>query len=161
MQDLARTARDPRNWFLRKSIWLALISAITSTFLFAADKAQDKIPIFVKTAGSTAGFTDPSKDRQDSMKDLLNYFRNSKSVLIVESEKTALVVLEILDRGMKPEIDYRALNNAHVTVRLTAGEYSAELTGMDSTYRGAAVGIVKQTETWVKANREKLLALKK
>jgi hypothetical protein len=141
---------------------LALISVIiTSAFLFAADKAQEKIPVFVKSAGNTGGFTDPSKDRQDSLKDLLNYLKNSKSVLPVESEKAALVVLEILNRGMKPEIDYRSPNNAHLTVRLTAGEYSAELTGMSSTYRGAAVDIVKQTETWVKANREKLLALKK
>ena len=34
-------------------------------------KNENKVPVFVRAAGD-GGFTDPSKDRQDSLKDVVN-----------------------------------------------------------------------------------------
>jgi hypothetical protein len=145
-----------------------LISVITSAFLFASDKAQDKIPVFVKSAGNAGGFTDPSRDRQDSMKDLMKKLNNSDSVRLVESEKDGLAVLEVLGRDTKRERNaWGWENKSYLTVRLTAGEYSVEFTGESGSkgvltgYGAAAEKVVKQLDAWVKANRDRLLALKK
>jgi hypothetical protein len=96
---------------------------------FAAEKAQEKIPVFIKAGGTAGGFTDPSKDRQDSMKDLQDVVKNSASVRLAESEKDAVAVLEVLDRNTKSEISvWGRQNKSYLTVRLTAGEYFTEFT---------------------------------
>ena len=146
------------------------IMTIGSTVLFASekvkDKVQDRIPVFVTTGQTAGGFTDPSEDRQDSLKDLRKKMKVSESVRPVESEKEALVVLEVLERETRREM--RLLgpqNKSYLTVRLTAGEYHVEFTGESGskglfTGYGAAAGkIVDQLETWVEANRDHLLAL--
>jgi hypothetical protein len=94
--------------------------------------------------------------------------KDSKSVQTVESEKDALVVLEVLDRATKSEINvWGRQNKSYLTVRLTAGEYSAEFigegpsTGVLTGYSAAAAKVVKQLEDWVKGNHDRLLVLKK
>ncbi|MBE3111612.1 MAG: hypothetical protein IMZ46_14090 [Acidobacteria bacterium] len=147
---------------------LVLISVISSSFLFAAEQSLDKIPIFVKSGATAGGFTDPSKDRQNSTKDLLNRLKNSRAVRLVESEQDALVVLEVLGRETKRETNlWGRQNKSYLTVRLIAGEYSAEFTGDGGskgvlTGYGAAAGkVVKQLEEWIRANRDQLLVVKK
>jgi hypothetical protein len=160
--------RFSRSLFLCKPMWLIQVSLITSVSLFASDKAQDRIPIFVKSAGDVTGFTDPSKARQDSVKDIQEKLKNSKLVFPVESEKDALAILEVLNRDTKREMTgWGAQNRSYLTVRLTAGEYSTEFvvqgatSGVFTGYGKAAAAIVKQLEDWVKANHDRLLALKK
>ena len=106
---------------------MVLISVITSAFLFASEKAQDKVQVSVKSAGNARGFTDPSKARQDSMKDLLKKLKDSHSICPVESEKDALAVLEVLDRDTKRETNLwgredgepdRAINRRRVLRRI-------------------------------------------
>jgi hypothetical protein len=147
---------------------VVLISVITATLLVASEKAQERVPVFVKSVGSTGGFTDPSKGRQDSMKDLLKKLNDSSAVRPVESEKDSLAVLEVLDRDTKRESNlWGRQNRSNLTVRLTAGEYSVEFTGESGSkgvltgYGAAAAKVVKQLEAWVKANHEQLLAINK
>jgi hypothetical protein len=135
--------------------------------------AQERIPVFLKSAQTSGGFTDPSKDRQDSTNDLAEKLRDSKAVRQVESEVDAVIVLEVLGRETKRESNLNTAlfgsrqNRSYLTVRLTAGEYSAEFQGESGSkgvltgYGDAASKVVKQLDDWVKANRDKLLALKK
>jgi hypothetical protein len=144
---------------------MVLTGAIASTFLSASETAQNRIPIFVRSAQNAGGFTDPSKDREDSVKDLRKKLKDSDSVRPVESEKEALVMLEVLGREMKSE--WGRGTNTYLTVRLTAGQYSAEFTGKSGSasgftaYGDAAGKVVEQLEAWIKANRDQLLALKR
>jgi hypothetical protein len=124
---------------------------------------QEKIPVFVKSGAATDGFTDPSKDRQDSVKDLLKKLKDSKVLAPVQSEEQAVVVLEVLDRETKRETNFWGRQNkSYLTVRLTAGEYSTEFTGESGSkgvlkgYGAAAGKVVDQLEDWAKANRERL-----
>ena len=147
---------------------VVLISVMMmSTFLLASEKAQDRIPILIRSGATAGGFTDPSKDRQDSVKDLLKKLKDSDWVRPVESEKDALAVLEVLERETKRETNLMGRQNkSSLTVRLTAGEYSVEFTGESGSkgvlkgYGAAAGNVAKQVEAWVKANRDRLLALK-
>lgn len=145
-----------------------VMGVIVSTFLLASEgAAQDKIPVFVKSAATAGGFTDPSKDRQDSVKDLLKKLKESKSVKPVNSEEEAVVILEVLDRETKRESNlFGRQNKSYLTVRLTAGEYSTEFTGESGSkgvlkgYGAAAGKVIDQLEAWVKLNRERLLSVK-
>ena len=128
--------------------------------------------VFVRTTTSE-GFTDPSKDRQDSAKDLVKKLKDSKVLRPVEDEADAVAVLEVLDRRTNREVNgWSALsgaaqNKSALTVKLTAGTFSAEFTGesgskgMMKGYGAAAGKVVDQVEAWVKVNRERLLSLKK
>jgi hypothetical protein len=151
----------------RRSLIKIVVASAASTIVFAAEGPQDRIPIFVKSGGDAAGFTDPSKARQDSVKDLLKKLKNSKSVCPVDSEKDALAVIEVLDRATSREVRFlSAQNKSYLTVRLTAGEYSVEFAGEAAggnytAYSAAAAKVVKQLDAWVKANHDRLLASKK
>jgi hypothetical protein len=141
-----------------------LMTAVLVTAFGASVLAQDKIPVFVKTAATANGFTDPSKDRQDSVQDLRKKLMDSKAVVPVESAKEALVVLEVLDRETKWEMNlWGPHNRSYLIVRLTAGEYAAEFAGesgsraMFKGYGAAAGNVVDQLEAWVETNRARLV----
>jgi len=147
---------------------IALVLSSAATAQPKAKEIQDRIPVFVKSAGDAGGFTDPSKARQDSRKDLLRKLKDSKSVVLVESKDDALAVLEVLDRSTQRETNLSGRQNkSYLTVRLTAGEYSVEFTGESGSsgaltgYGAAAAKVVKQLEAWVKDNHDRLSALKK
>lgn len=130
---------------------------------------SSRIPLFVRAAGSAGGFTDPSKDRQDSVKDLQKKVRDSKLVDLVSSEEHAVIVLEVLARETKRETNgWTAFsgdrqNKSYLTVRLIAGEYTTEFAGESGSkgmlkgYGAAAGKVVDQLEKWVMANRNQLL----
>ena len=129
-------------------------------------KAQERIPIFVRTAESTSGFTDPSKHRQDSVKDLVKRLKDSKALRVVESETDAVILLEVLGRETRRVTNLMGKQNkSYVTVRISAGDFSAEWEGesgskgMMSGYGSAAGRIVNQVEAWVETNWESLLVL--
>ena len=162
-----------RSWLLyciamRPTIIALLLLSLAAVAQAKEKDMPDRIPVFVKSAGSADGFTDPSKARQDSRKDLLKKLKDSKAVVPVDSENDALAVLEVLDRSTDRKVGlWGAQNKSQVVVRLTAGEYSVEFTGESGShgiytgYSDAAGKVVRQLEAWVKANRERLLALKK
>jgi hypothetical protein len=155
---------------------MVLTSAVESTFLLAAENAQDRIPILVRSAQTAFSSPKDEVGRQDSVKDLLKKLKHSKLVRAVESEKEALLVLEVLGRetgsDLRPEeISWLwrwscCARRSYLTARLIAGECSAEFTGESgkvgkfTDYGDAAKRVVKQVEAWVNANRDKVLAPK-
>jgi len=130
-------------------------------------RADDRIPVFVKGVDA-GGFTDPSKDRQDSVKDLQKKIQDSKVLSLTDKEENATVVLEVLGRETKREVNgWSAFsgtgqNKSSLGVRLRVGEYTIEFTGESGSkgmlkgYGAAAGKVVDQVEDWAKANREKL-----
>lgn len=150
-----------------------VLSAILGSTLLGFSQAPGKIPVVIKAAASAGGFTDPSKERQDSVKDIIEKVRGSKVLSVAPSENEALLILEVLARSTRREVNGWAIlsgtaqNKSRLEVRLTAGEYSTEFaadggsSGVFTGYGKAAGNIVKQVEAWVKDNRERLLALKK
>ena len=136
-----------------------------------AKPRDGRIPVFVRGGGSSSGFTDPSKDRGDSVKDLQKNIRDSKVLVLAESSDDAFIVLDVLHRETKKEnngwtaISGTPQNKSYVTVRLRAGDFETELTGESGSkgmlkgYGNAASKVVDQLEDWARENRERLLAL--
>jgi len=129
--------------------------------------AQDRVPIFVKSAGARSGFTDPSQDRLDSVRDLARRLAHSPVFRVVESESDATTVIEVLDRGTTLHTNLLGPQNASsVTVRLKVRDYSTDFTGVSGPkamltgYGAAASNVVGQLEAWVKSNRDRLAAAK-
>ena len=154
---------------------MAAMMAVVPGVAQAKDKEKQpeaKISILVRSGATVGGFTDPSKVRQDSVKDLLKRLKDSDSLRPVDSESDALVVLEVMERETKRETNaWTAFNGmrqnkSYLTVKLTAGEYETEFTadggskGMMTGYEAAASTVVDQVEAWVKANPDRLLALR-
>lgn len=145
---------------------LVLLCSVSSTVL----KASDRVPLFVRAAADVDGFTDPSKARRDSLADLLKRISESKILRPVDSEDDAVVIIEVRARETKRETNAWALingerqNRSSLTVQVTAGEFSTDLTGQSGSkgiytgYKDAAKSVVKQLEVWVQANRERLTA---
>jgi hypothetical protein len=141
---------------------------VSSSSVIAAPKPAYRVPVFVRSAADTDGFTDPSKARQDSLKDLLKQLRDSDIVAPVATEAEAVAVLEVLDRSTRREANWNTAlsgwkqNISVLTVRLTAGEYSTEFTGESRSkgvltgYGHAADKVVQQLDAWVNANRSRL-----
>jgi hypothetical protein len=132
---------------------------------------KGRIPVYVKAASTTGGFTDPDKARADSTKDLISKLKDSKTLTLAAEEDKAIIVLEVLSRDTKYDEAHamRAIlggpfgqKKSSVSVRLTAGEYSTEFTstggssGVFSGYGKAASKMVKELDAWVKANDAKL-----
>jgi hypothetical protein len=150
-----------------RAAFLATLMILSS--LSVAAQTQEKLAVFVAGVG-TDGFTDPSKARQDSAKDLAKKITGSKTLRLVQTVDEAVAVLTVLDRVTVTEhngfaaFSGQGQNRSALTVRLTAGEYSTEFSGASGskgvmTGYGAAAGqVVKQLEEWVKANHAKLVA---
>jgi hypothetical protein len=143
----------------------ALILALALSSLGAGAQAPVRFAVFVKSPAATAGFTDPSKDRADSIRDMESKIENSKVLFLAESEADAVIVLDVLGRETNREVNVWGRQNKSVlTVRLTVGEYSTEFSGDGGSsgiftgYAAAAGKVVKQIEKWAKANTEQLLA---
>jgi hypothetical protein len=141
-----------------------ILSLVVST----AAPPSVRMPIYVRSAADTDGFTDPSKARQDSLKDLLKQLRDSDTLAPVDTEADAVAVLEVVNRATRREtngwslIDGQRQNKSVLTVRLTVGTYTTEFTG-ESKSKGAFTGyghaahqVIQQLEAWVTANRAKL-----
>jgi hypothetical protein len=153
----------------------ALAAATLSGQLLAAgealgDDGPDKcIAVYVKSAHATGGFSDPDKKRADSTRDLIKKL-NDSTVERLGTEEEALIVLEVLSRETTLDQNHpmtalfggRGQKHSSVTVRLTAGDFTADLTGTagpsgaTSAYGKAAAKVVKNIDGWVTENRKKL-----
>ncbi len=110
-----------------------------------------RIPVFVRNGVQQV--TRPNSERQNSASDLVKKLKDSKSVRQVDSENEASVILEIMD-------------TSHLAVRMIAGDYSAVLPSESASKNAIGDGdlpgqIVKQLETWAKANPDRLTAPKR
>lgn len=136
-------------------------------------RGDGRIGVFVRGAQGNSGFTDPSKDRADSVKDLRNHILDSKVLFLSESPDGAAVVLDVLARETRREVNGwtavsgGAQNKSYVTVRVRAGEFETELTGESGSkgmlkgYGAAAGKVIDQLEKWARENRDRLLALQR
>jgi hypothetical protein len=144
-----------------------LAPMIVLTVTVAGLVAQERVPVFIKGAGADAGFTDPSKDRQDSVRDLTKRLEKSHVVRVVTNESDATTVIEVLDRATTLEMNLLGpQNKSSLSVRLKVGDYSTEFNGAAGSrgvitgYGAAASKIANQVESWVTANRERLASVK-
>jgi hypothetical protein len=136
----------------------------------AAAQEPPPVPVFVTTAAAAQGFSDPSKERLDSVNDIKDKARKADKLLkLVDTRDEATIVLEVLDRGSQYKrtatgaifgTPWGGQQKRSVTVRVTVGEYSSELTSEKGSYKDAAADVVMQLQRWVMANREKLMAVK-
>jgi hypothetical protein len=139
---------------MRRSIVVAVAAtaaALPALALVDEAKPQDRLPVFVRSAQSASGFTDPSKARQDSVKDLVKKLKDAKGMQAAESEAQAVILIEILDLETKRETNmWGQQNKSYLTVRVTAGQFVTEFTGESGSkgvmkgYGDAAGKIVKQ-----------------
>jgi hypothetical protein len=67
-----------------------VLALVLFGFLPALAIAAHKVPVFVKSGAGADGFSDPSKGRADSVKDLLNNLKDSKVVSVAKSEGDVL-----------------------------------------------------------------------
>jgi hypothetical protein len=154
---------------MKRVFILALALTLGSSSLMAQQpEALPKVPVFVASEAVAQGFTDPSKERQDSIKDIEKKVRGSKTLVLAAKQEDALLVLEVLGRETKREVNgWTAFNGAAqnksvLFVRMKVGEYSTEFSGTSGSkgmltgYGDAANKVVQQVENWVQANRTKL-----
>jgi hypothetical protein len=159
------------------------MKTIAALVLFAAlaapAAAQDRIKIFVKAPVATDGFVDDTlKGQRDTFNDLVEQLSKKKTVEIVEAPEQADVSLSILDRNARTETGGTLTDSVRsptgilssttkdttkaVTITLTAGEYSKDLTASHDAAFGAwkyiAGNLAKQVEKWAKENRATILA---
>lgn len=73
-----------------------LVATSLLSVVLSAQKAT--VPLFVTSAGAANGFTDPSKDNQDTMKDLRNSLKGRKGIVLTDDRDQAAIVLVVMNR---------------------------------------------------------------
>src|SRR6185295_16432064 len=161
----ANAAKRKEQAIMRKSVFVgAMLAAVL--LVASTSHAQERVPVYLQNGAGADGFTDPSKARTDSLKDLAKQLRDSKVVRITDAPADAVVTLEVLARETHRDVTlmWGVQNKSGLTVRLTAGDYTTEFSaesgshGLLTGYGDAAKKIVKQFEGGVKANHERLSA---
>ena len=135
---------------------------------FAAVASAQSVPMFVTSAGTSSGFTDPNKDNADTLKDLVGHLKGKKALKLVASREDARVVIVVLNRELSSG-GHGGLftgNARDVTVRIrmlvdgveadmSASAEKAQI-GSGGAWGRAAKKLANQIEDWVKANHAKL-----
>jgi hypothetical protein len=138
--------------------------------------AEPVIPVYV--VQPTGEFVDAAlKDRQDSTQDVIKKLRRKeKTLVLVDSPDKAVVIIDILRRGvdetgdstlsrntLNGTVDAQAVKGYVVRARLTVGDYTTEVTGISiaselypATWGSAAGMVATEIDKWIKANRAKL-----
>jgi hypothetical protein len=128
---------------------------------------QDKVRVYITSIGAQNGFTDPSKDNQDSVKDLKYQIGRKRTLTLAESPGDAAIQLIVLGREtaqVTAGLFGDPARDRMVRVRFVVGEFTTELTasaqggtlGSGGSWNRAADKIAGQVEDWVKTNRAKL-----
>lgn len=137
--------------------------------LFSSVAWAQPIPFFVTSAGAANGFTDPSKDNADTLKDLTDQLKNKKTLKLVPSREGARVVVVVMNRevGSGGHGGLFAGNARDVTVRIKLIVDGAEADmsasaekatiGSGGAWGRAAKKLANQIDDWVKANHAKLI----
>jgi hypothetical protein len=151
---------------------LCRMNYILLALLFALPAAaQDRVRIYLKPPAS-AFVDETSKGQADTFKDLAERLSKKPAIELVESPDRADVTLSILDRDPAKDTGTSSTSTVKaptgllsstsqnttrsVTIALTAGEYSKELTASKDTMFGAwkyiAGKLADQVEKWAKDN---------
>jgi len=145
---------------------VALISLIALTTSTLAQGPRP-VRVFVTSSGALNGMTDPSKDNQDTVKDLRDSLKGRKGIALAESRDDAVIVLTVMGREtaqVTAALFGGAARDRMIRVKFVAGELETEMTasaqggtlGSGGAWGKAAGKIAKQVEEWVAANRAKL-----
>lgn len=130
-------------------------------------QSNGKVPVYVTSAGARSGFTDPSKDNRDTVKDIRNALDDRKNVVLVDDEASAAIVLVVLGRqteGVTAGFLGEASRDRVIRVKFTAAESETELTasaqggtlGSGGAWRRAAGKIAQQVDDWARDNAQQL-----
>lgn len=155
-----------------KQMLLATALTLSATFAFA-DVGPAAVPVFLTTGSTSAGFTDPDKSRQDSMKDFTEALNGKKSIHLVATKEEAVIVLEVLGRSVREDSGgfskaFGGKNEVkNVRVKLTVGDFASELSGESAgggfgggpgrgAWKKAAYRLADQVDKWVKDNQAQL-----
>ena len=155
---------------------LALAAVVLLNPIVSA--AQTPVPVPVAVIVQTSQFEDQAqKDRLDSAPDLKADLRDKKKTLrLVETPEEAVVVIEVLGRGVQTQdtkslersasgrIEQRSDKDKVLRVKLSVGDYSTEIEGrsadgeyvITTTWSQAAILASQAIEKWIKTNRAKL-----
>jgi hypothetical protein len=101
------------------------VSASTSTPHFHAVK------VFVTSAAAQNGFTDPSKDNADTVKDLRKAIDDQKSLALADSAEDAAIVLTVLGRetaNLTGGLMGTAARDRTIRVKFVYQDFKTELT---------------------------------
>ena len=142
--------------------------ALAIIALSAAPPAE-RVKVFVTSATNEQGFTDPSKDKSDTVKDLKNALKDKGSVQLTDNKDDATIVLTVLDRktaGLTAGFLGGAARDREIHVKFTCGTFETDMSasaqggvmGSGGSWGKAARKIAKQVDEWVVANRAKLSA---
>jgi hypothetical protein len=140
--------------------------ALASSAQAKEQPAGPCVPVFVTTAGSKAGFTDPNKDNIHTRDDLADSLKGKKAVCLVDAQDKATIVLEVLGRGKEGVTAgmFGAGRDCIVRVKFRFRDFETEMVGsaMGGTmasggaWSKAAGKVGKQVEQWVIENRAKI-----
>jgi hypothetical protein len=167
---VAGISNDNKVMKMRRAIATMTTAAVMAVAMAVgvAAQAAKAVPVFVASEATGQGFTDPSKDRRDSIKDVEKKVKDSNALMLVDKAEDAVIVIEVLGRETKREVNGwtafsgYAQNKSSLTVRMKVGDYTTEFSGESGSkgmlkgYGDAANKVVKQVEEWVKVNRGKL-----
>ena len=122
------------------------------------------VPVFVTSVGEQGGLTDPSRDNQDTKKNLLSALYGKKAVCVVREREKATIILQVLarERAQMSATAFGPGRDCIVRVKFIFGDFETEMMGsamggtLGTAWGKAAGKVAKQVEQWVIANREKL-----
>ena len=152
--------------------------ALAAVVLLNPLASAAQTPVAVAVIVQTAQFEDQAqKDRLDSARDLKAYLRDKKKTLrLVETPAEAVVIVEVLGRGIQTQdtkslersasgrVEQRSDKDKVLRVKLSVGEYSTEIEGrsadgeyvITTSWTQAAMLAAIKIDTWIKTNRAKL-----
>lgn len=127
------------------------------------------VSVYVTSAGAMNGLTDPSKDNQNTVKDLRNAVKDRKGLVLTETREKADIVLVVMNRekaqitaGMFGDAARDVMLRVKFIFRGSESEMTASAQGgtlmSGGAWSRAAGKISKQVEDWVEANRAAIAA---
>jgi hypothetical protein len=154
---------------LTTAVLVAALCGFITVSAHAKDAAPEQtVTVYVTSAGAKDGFTDPSKDNRDSVKDLRDSLNGRKGIRLTDARADAQIVLTVQQRETagvtvgffangRDRIMHVHFEAATVDTDLTASVMGG-LAGSGGAWGKAAGKIAKQVEEWVKENGKALQA---
>lgn len=153
---------------MKRALPLLTLLFSLSMPLASAAQAPPRVRVFVTSIGAQDGFTDPSKDNRDTVKNLKDDIRGTRDLELAESPDDAAIVLTVLGRETAAYTAgfFGPARDRMILVKFAAGEIATELRASaqggtlasGGAWSKASGKIVDQVVDWVKANRSRLRA---
>jgi hypothetical protein len=156
-------------------VLVGLVVALQASSLLAGPP-KEPIRVFVTTQQRTDGFNDPAEKRRLRDSGAVSYnLRKQKDLTFPDHVVDADVYVEIIEAGdvnggrthtrvndfgvfVPLTADTSPVADARIVVQLKCGSYNATLQSSTKQVHDSAKDVAKQVTTWIKANRERILA---